>query len=40
MKWFGYLELIAQICIVLGVMYLLFVWAVAIKYVEQQYFGY
>jgi len=40
MKWFNYLEFIVQICIFLGFMYALYLWAVAIKYAEQQYFGY
>ena len=40
MKWFAYIEVIAQICIVLGFMYWLYLWAVAIKFAEQQYFGY
>jgi hypothetical protein len=40
MKLFDYLEFIAQICIVLGFMYVLWLWAIAIKFAEQQYFGY
>ena len=40
MKLFEILEFIAQICIFLGFMYVLWLYVVAVKYAEQQYFGY
>ena len=40
MKLFEILEFVAQICIVLGFMYVLWLYAIFIKFAEQQYFGY
>jgi len=40
MKLFEILEFIAQICIFLGFMYVLWLYAIAVKFAEQQYFGY